>query len=110
MVNYIVLNLLLVLSISTANDVVELPIGFTPEEWENRHLIETMGRQTDPPIGPIRNIAEYEPMQGVLIRYPFGISTSLIQEMATDVKIYCLVSSSLQNSAFNQFSYLTINV
>ena len=88
----------------------ELPIGFTEQEWENRHLIETMGRQTDPPIGPIRNIAEYEPMQGVLIRYPFGISTSLIQEMATDVKIYCLVSSSLQNSAFNSMNNAGVNM
>tara|TARA_B100002052_G_scaffold67148_2_gene60499 strand:- start:4525 stop:5799 length:1275 start_codon:yes stop_codon:yes gene_type:complete len=88
----------------------ELPIGFTEQEWENRHLIETMGRQTDPPIGPIRNIAEYEPMQGVLIRYPFGISTSLIQEMATDVKIYCLVSSSLQNSAYNSMNNAGVNM
>ena len=88
----------------------ELPIGFTSEEWENRHLIKTMGRQTDPPIGPIRNIAEYEPMQGVLIRYPFGISTSLIQEMALDVIIYCLVSSGLQSSAFNSMNNAGVNM
>ena len=43
---------------------IELHIGFTDEEWDNRYLIETMGRQTDPPISPIRNIAEYEPLQG----------------------------------------------
>jgi len=40
-----------------------------------------MGRETDPPPGPIRNIAEYERMEGVLIRYPFGISTAVIAEM-----------------------------
>ena len=51
----------------------ELPIGFTEEEWKRRHLIKDMGRETEPPIGPVRNIAEYEPMQGALIRYPFGI-------------------------------------
>ncbi len=28
----------------------------------------------DPPPTPIRQPAEFEPMQGVLIRYPFGIS------------------------------------
>ena len=76
MVYHITLNLLLVLSICIGADVLELPIGFTPEEWENRHLIEEMGYRTDPPQAPVRNIAEYEPMQGVLIRYPFGISTS----------------------------------
>ncbi len=99
--------LLIVVSFVMLN---ELPIGFTSEEWENRHLIKTMGRQTDPPIGPIRNIAEYEPMQGVLIRYPFGISTSLIQEMALDVIIYCLVSSGLQSSAFNSMNNAGVNM
>ena len=80
---------------------IELPIGFTDEEWNNRYLIETMGRETEPPIFPIRNIAEYERMEGVLIRYPFGISTSIIKEMAEDLTVYCLVSSGSQNTAKN---------
>ena len=88
----------------------ELPIGFTESEWSSRHLIEEMGRETDPPVGPIRNIAEYEPMQGALIRYPFGISTSIIQEIAEDLKVYCLVSSSLQNSAFNSMNNAGVNM
>ena len=82
----------------------ELPIGFTDEEWDNRDLIKEMGNRTLPPPSPIRNIAEYEPMQGVLIRYPFGISTSLIREMAEDVIVYCLVSSGSQNSAYNSMN------
>ena len=49
----------------------ELPIGFTAEEWENRDVIKQWLYRTDPPPGPVRNVAEYEPMQGVLIRYPF---------------------------------------
>ena len=78
----------------------------TLTEWEkkNFHIVKDMGRVTDPPPGPVRNIAEYERMQGVLIRYPFGISTSLIKEMAEDVKVYCLVSSSLQNSAYSSMN------
>ena len=95
MVNYIVLSLLLGFSIFSDIKGNELPIGFTPEEWENRHLIDEMGYRTDPPQAPIRNIAEYEPMQGVLIRYPFGISTTLIRAMAEDVTVYCLVSTCL---------------
>ena len=82
----------------------ELPIGFTDEEWNNRALIKEMGNRTLPPPSPVRNIAEYEPMQGVLIRYPFGISTSLIREMAEDVIVYCLVSSGSQNSAYNSMN------
>jgi len=88
----------------------ELPIGFTESEWSNRYLINEMGRETDPPIGPVRNIAEYEPMQGALIRYPFGISTSIIREIAEDVKVYCLVSSGLQNSAYNSMNNASINM
>ena len=88
----------------------ELPQGLTEWEKNNMHLIEEMRFRTDPPPGPIRSIAEYEPMQGVLIRYPFGISTSLIREMAEDVIIYCLVSSGLQNSAYNSMNNAGVNM
>ncbi|MBT5783247.1 MAG: peptidylarginine deiminase, partial [Candidatus Marinimicrobia bacterium] len=79
----------------------ELPIGLTDEEILRTHEIPLMARETDPPIGPIRNIAEYEKMQGVLIRYPFGIPIDLIVEIAEDVKIFCLVSNNQQNAAQN---------
>ena len=79
----------------------ELPIGLTDEEILRTHEIPLMARETDPPIGPIRNIAEYEKMQGVLIRYPFGIPIDLIVEIAEDVKIFCLVSNNQQDAAQN---------
>ena len=92
------------------SDISELPIGFTDEELRNKHLINNMGSRTEPPIGPVRSIAEYEPMQGVLIRYPFGISTSLIAAMAEDVIIYCLVSNSSENSAYNSMNNAGVNM
>ena len=85
-------------------NMIELPIGLTQDELGKMHIIKEMGRETDPPPTPIRNIAEFEPMQGVLIRYPFGISTSIIKEMAEDVIVYCLVSSGSQNSAYNSMN------
>ena len=88
----------------------ELPIGFTLEESQNKHLIGRMDRETDPPVGPVRNIAEFERMSGVLIRYPFGISTSIIAEMAEDIKVYCLVSSNSQNSAYNSMNNSGVNM
>ncbi len=96
-----ILQFLLIISPILPSDRIqdELPIGLTEEEKSRVHEIYSMGRQTDPPPGPVRNIAEYERMEGVLIRYPFGISTELIAEMSEDVTIYCLVSSSLQNLA-----------
>ena len=88
----------------------ELPIGLTEEERNNIHLIYQMGRNTDPPIAPVRNIAEYERMSGVLIRYPFGISLDIIRELSEDVIVYCLVSASQQNSAFNSMSGANVNI
>jgi len=88
----------------------ELPIGFTEWEWENRHLIKEYARETDPPPGPIRNVAEYERMQGVLIRYPLGIPTSIVKEMAEDIIVYCLVSTSLESSAAASFESAGVNM
>ena len=83
---------ILCLSILFSENEKSLPHYFSEEELINKSLIYSMSRDTDPPLSPVRNIAEFEPMQGVLIRYPFGISTSMIQEMAEDVIIYFLVS------------------
>lgn len=88
----------------------ELPIGLTVEERTRIHEIGPMGRSTDPPPFPVRNIAEYERMSGVVIRYPFGISTELIREMAEDVIVYCLVSSGLQTSAYNSMNNANVNM
>ncbi len=105
---YCLLFIIFNISISSNND--ELPIGLTDFELENLHIIDDMGRDTPPPPPPVRNIAEYERMEGVLIRYPFGISTSLIREMAEDVTVYCLVSSNLQNSAYSSMNNADVDM
>ena len=53
---------------------------------------------TPPPRGPVRQGAEFEPMEGVLIRYPFGISYAVIAEMSEDVEVVTVVSSTSQQS------------
>ena len=78
--------------------------------WKEVSEIYSMGRETDPPPQPIRNISEFEPMSGVLIRYPFGIPIELIEEMAQDVIVYCLVSSNQQNSAYNSMAGGNVNM
>jgi agmatine/peptidylarginine deiminase len=81
----------------------ELPIGFTDLEWKNRHLIHQMHRSaTMPPTGNVRMVAEYEPMQGALIRYPFGIPVLLIREFASSAKVYCLVTLQLEEEAYSE--------
>jgi len=52
----------------------------------------------------IRQPAEFEPMQGVLIRYPFGISYDIIKEMAEDVNVVTIVASvSEKNTVQTQY-------
>ena len=45
-----------------------------------------------------RQIAEFEPMQGVLIRYPLGISYALIAELSQDVNVVTIVADSSEQS------------
>ncbi len=51
-----------------------------------------------PPPSPARQTAEFEPMQGVLIRYPFGISYDIIAEMSEDVEVVTIVADSSEQS------------
>ena len=60
--------------------------------------------ETPPPAAPVRNVAEFDYMQGVLIRYPFGIPMSVIKEMAEDVMVTTIVANvSQQNTVINQY-------
>ena len=51
---------------------------------------------TDPPEGEIRNVAEFDHMQGVLVRYPFGIPIELIKEMAEYINVTTIVANASQ--------------
>ena len=50
------------------------------------------------PTSPVRNIAEFEPMESVLVRYPFGIPVSLIAEISEDVTVTTIVTDANQES------------
>ena len=66
---------------------------------------------TEPPIGPVRNIAEFEPMEGVLIRYPFGINYNLIAEMSQETIVTTIVANqSQQNSVTNSYNSTGVNL
>lgn len=67
------------------------------------HRFEHLPTMATPPT-PIRNIAEFEPMEGVLIRYPFGISYEIIAEMSEDVEIVTIVAN------INQQNYVLVFV
>ncbi len=66
--------------------------------------------ETDPPAGEPRFVGEFEPMQGVTIRYPLGIPTSLVAQFSNNCHVYCIVSTSQQNSAQNSFQNAGVNM
>ena len=66
--------------------------------------------ETDPPAGEPRFVAEFEPMQGVMIRYPLGIPTSLVAQLSNNCHVYCIVESYLQNSAQYDFQNAGVNM
>jgi len=55
-------------------------------------------RPLSAPPEPIRQVAEFEPMEGALIRYSFGISYEIIAEMAEDVEVVTIVANTDQQS------------
>jgi agmatine deiminase len=82
----------------------QLPSWETPEEraaWGDRPFVTFA--IDPPPLQPIRNVAEYEPMTKVLIRYPLGLPYAVIREMDENVEIACIVSSSSLTTARNNF-------
>ena len=52
--------------------------------------------ETDPPTALARNVAEFDQMQSVLVRYPFGIPVNLVKEMAEETEVITLVANAGQ--------------
>ena len=78
-------------------------LHYLSEEEMNRPVRNEKFQETDPPTGAPRFVAEFEPMQGVMISYAgyygFGIPTSLIAQLANNCHLYCVVSSYNQSNA-----------
>jgi len=70
-----------------------LPIGLTDEEKTRLHEIGARHRATEPPAGELRNPAEWEPSEGVLVRWPLGIPVALVAEMSEDVVVTTIVAN-----------------
>lgn len=96
-------------ALTFAQDPPDLPEKLThwlsPGELTRLDQIGRSFIETDPPDAPVRNVAEFDHMQGVLIRYPFGIPMALIKEMAEDeITVTTIVSSNSQKTTvINQY-------
>lgn len=97
--------------VNHAGDLQSLPHEMTPEEELIRDLIGADARITPPPSAqPVRAVAEFEHMQGVLVRYPLGIGVNIVAEMSEDALIYCIVISSQQAQAQSTFQNGGVNM
>ncbi|MDP2423802.1 MAG: agmatine deiminase family protein, partial [Bacteroidales bacterium] len=93
------------------NDPNSLPQWMTPEEELRRDEIGKNFIASSFPTSPIHNIAEFERMEAVLIRYPLGISTALVAAMSQHTKVLTIVSEqTIQNIAFNTFQSAGVNM
>jgi len=88
-----------------------LPIGLTEEEMLRLDEIGIAHRATAPPAGTVRNASEWEPSQGVIIRWPLGIPISLVAELSEDVMVTTIVSgTSEENSARSSYTSGGVNM
>ena len=66
---------------------------------------------TDPPEGFVRNVAEFDQMQAVMVRYPFGIPVSLIAEMAEDTRVLTIVANEQEKqNVLNMYTSYNVNL
>ena len=65
--------------------------------------------ETDPPEGKIKNVAEFDQMQAVIVRYPFGIPMTLVKELADDIEVLTLVRNAAEEQVVT-LSYTDNNV
>lgn len=107
---------LLISAVSIAQDLEQLvpqslPHQMTAEEELRRHEIGRDFTPTDPPMAPVRMVAEFEQMQAVLIRYPFGIPMDLVQLMADDCTVITIVANvSQQDQVIAQYEAAGVNL
>ncbi|NOR44485.1 MAG: peptidylarginine deiminase [Candidatus Delongbacteria bacterium] len=76
------------------NNPNSMPHWMTPDELERVGSIGKDFTATPPPTGNVRQTAEFERMQSVVVRYYFGIPMDLVKEMAEVTNVLTLIPRS----------------
>ena len=92
------ISLILAIVMSLSLFANQLTHQMTPAEEARKDEIGRNFYETNPPTGMVRNIAEFEPMEGVLIRYSFGINYDVIAEMSENVMVTTVVTGQSQQN------------
>ena len=101
----------IILKVQAQEPVKKLPHWLTPEEKLHWNDVGKFFVETDPPLSPARNVAEFDQMQGVLIAYPFGIPMTVIEEMANDITVTTIVANlAQQNTVTQQYQAAGVNL
>lgn len=67
--------------------------------------------ETDPPVGTVTSIAEFDRASGALVAYPFGIPLSLIREMSYDAIVTTLVpNATAEQEVRTQYMAARVNL
>lgn len=66
--------------------------------------------ETDPPEGKIKNVAEYDPMQAVLVRYPFGVPNTFLKEIAKEDQLIVICEDDEENEVLESFQNYGVNL
>lgn len=61
------------------------------------------------PVQP-RFVAEWEPAQGAVVRYPWGLPYSILQDLSNEALLYVIVSSSNQSTAQSNLQSNSVNM
>jgi agmatine deiminase len=82
----------------------------TADEYLNSDLYSRNFYETDPPEGNPNNVAEFEHMQAVMVRYPFGITYALIAEMSQEITVITIVENqSQENTVLSSYNSNGVN-
>ncbi len=86
------------------------PIWMTPDEIDRADEIGRDFQETQPPVGPVRAVAEFEQMDAVMIRYPLGIPVEFVALLSEEIEVITLVTGYQQNSCNNAFLSAGVNM
>ncbi|MBP7563326.1 MAG: agmatine deiminase family protein, partial [Candidatus Cloacimonetes bacterium] len=95
------------------NAISVLPLTHHLSEEEQALMpLWTAGRErSTPPLGPVRPVAEFEPLTSVLVRYPLGFPVNLIKQFAEEITVVTIVGSeSVKNQAISAYNAAQVNM
>ncbi|KZD15530.1 MAG: hypothetical protein AO395_05945 [Candidatus Fermentibacter daniensis] len=87
-----------------------LPIGFTEEELLRLDEIGTYYSATPPPGEGVRSPGEFEPMTGVLIRWPLGLPYGVIVDFSNHTRVWVICQASEQAGVTSAFTAQGVNM